>query len=204
MLQNLPSTSLSGEPSCETALVDYYASTTDAKFTKASSDDQKKVLDTFCDTRCGQIFTARTVATRLGCSARAQNDSDVASGVITPQNITLGDGIVIDIPDIFNISSSSKRRRNDGERRLALDEDLEPEFSPQFPGLWLGCIKDAETNEYCALKRADPDEEHCDFYKSCCYAELNGITEISLSQAAKIEAKCPGATLFRLGRLCTA
>lgn len=200
---NLPSTSLKDEPTCETALPAFYNATTDANFTTASKSTKVKVMDDFCGTKCGQVFTARTVATRLHCNREHPGDTDVASGIITAPNISAGSGVSVVIPGLVNVTVPGTTNSTN-RRQLAVDDKLQPSFSPEFPGLYLGCIKDTVNNEYCAVKVADPSEKECDFYLSCCYAELNAITTIDLDKAAFIESKCPGSTVYRLGTLCTA
>lgn len=88
-------------------------------------------MDAFCGTKCGQVFTARTVATRLHCNRDRPDDTDVSAGVITAPNISAGAGVSVVIPGVVNITVPGTNTTN--RRQLALDTKLEPSFSPEYP-----------------------------------------------------------------------
>lgn len=66
----------SSEPTCETALPDFYEGTKNFSTLKDKAKGRKAFMDGFCGTPCGEVYTNSLVADVLRCPAEEDDDND--------------------------------------------------------------------------------------------------------------------------------
>lgn len=68
------------EPSCVTALPDYYHNTTARAYEAMTPKQRKSLLDTFCGTACGRVYTAEILGQQLQCPATTSIELATTTG----------------------------------------------------------------------------------------------------------------------------
>jgi hypothetical protein len=67
LVQTLGPHDVHAEPSCQAALPSFYGNTTSRAYQMRTAQQRKEVLDRFCGSACGRVYTAAILARQLKC-----------------------------------------------------------------------------------------------------------------------------------------